>query len=51
MVEWRPRLGKYNVGRPAARWIDNLRKVVGSGWTQAAQNRKGWRSLEEAFVQ
>ncbi|CAH0731533.1 unnamed protein product, partial [Brenthis ino] len=41
VLEWRPRLGQRSVGRPAARWTDDLRKVAGSGWMQAAQDRDG----------
>lgn len=51
MLKWRPRLGKRGVGRPAARWIDHLKKLADSGWMQTAQNWDGWRSLGEAFVQ
>lgn len=51
VLEWRPRMGKRSVGRPAARWVDDLRKVAGSGWMRAAQDRDGWRSLGEAYVQ
>ncbi|CAH0698421.1 unnamed protein product [Spodoptera exigua] len=27
-LEWRPRLGKHSVGRPPARWTDDIRRVV-----------------------
>lgn len=28
VLEWRPRTGKRSVGRPAARWSDDLRKAA-----------------------
>jgi hypothetical protein len=28
VLEWRPRLGKRSVGRPQARWSDDLRRTV-----------------------
>jgi hypothetical protein len=37
VLEWRPRLGKRSVGRPQARWSDDL--------------RRRWRELGEAYVQ
>ncbi|CAH0699542.1 unnamed protein product [Spodoptera exigua] len=32
VLEWRPRLGKRSVGRPPARWTDDIRRVAGSEW-------------------
>lgn len=29
VLEWRPRARRYSVGRPAARWADDLEKVAG----------------------
>jgi hypothetical protein len=29
VLEWRPRLGKRSVGRPQARWSDDLRRTAG----------------------
>jgi hypothetical protein len=29
ILEWRPHLGKRSVGRPQARWIDDLRRTGG----------------------
>ena len=40
VLEWRPRTGKRSVGRPPARWSDDLRKVGGSGWTGKAVDRQ-----------
>ncbi|CAH2217273.1 jg21882 [Pararge aegeria aegeria] len=39
MLEWRTRIGKRSVGRPATRWTDDIRRVAGSRWRQAAQDR------------
>ena len=50
VLDWRPRLGKRSVGRPAARWADDLKKVAGNGWMREAQDRNGWRSMREAYV-
>ncbi|XP_047543296.1 uncharacterized protein LOC125075632 [Vanessa atalanta] len=30
VLEWRPRIGKRSVGRPPARWTDDLMKVAGT---------------------
>ncbi|XP_028175804.1 uncharacterized protein LOC114364024 [Ostrinia furnacalis] len=51
VLEWRPRAGRRSVGRPPTRWTDDLVKVAGSTWMQAAQDRSLWKSLGEAFVQ
>jgi hypothetical protein len=34
VLEWRQRLGKRSVGRPQARWSDDLRKTAGRSWMQ-----------------
>ncbi|CAB3240548.1 unnamed protein product [Arctia plantaginis] len=51
VLEWRPRLGKRSVGRPQARWSDDLRKMAGRSWMREAQNRSKWRAMGEAYVQ
>ncbi|KAG6461226.1 hypothetical protein O3G_MSEX012494 [Manduca sexta] len=51
VLEWRPRLGKRSVGRPPARWSDDLRKVAGKNWMRQAEDRVKWRILKEAYVQ
>lgn len=51
VLEWRPRTGRRSVGRPPTRWTDDLVKVAGSQWMQAAQDRSSWRSLGEAYTQ
>jgi hypothetical protein len=50
VLEWRPRLGKRSVGRPPARWDDDLR-TAGRCWMCQAEDRALWRSLGEAYVQ
>ncbi|CAB3231006.1 unnamed protein product [Arctia plantaginis] len=51
VLQWRPRTGKRSVGRPPTRWTDDLVKVAGNRWMQAAINRPRWKSLGEAYVQ
>jgi hypothetical protein len=41
VLELRPRLGKRSVGRPQARWSDDLRKTAGSSWMRVAEDRAG----------
>ncbi|CAH2259111.1 jg9970 [Pararge aegeria aegeria] len=48
MLEWRPRTGKRIVGRPPTRWTDDIKRVAGSRWKQAAQDRG---SLQKTYVQ
>ncbi|CAH2243696.1 jg8756 [Pararge aegeria aegeria] len=51
VLEWQPRTGKRSVGRPPTRWIDDIKRVAGSRWIQAAQNRGTWNSLQKTYVQ
>jgi hypothetical protein len=51
VLEWRPRLGKRCVGRPQARWSDDLRKTAGRSWIRIAEDRAKWREVGEACVQ
>ena len=51
VLEWRPRTGRRSVGRPPARWTDDLKAAAGSGWMRKAEDRVWWRALEEAYVQ
>ncbi|CAH2236891.1 jg20300 [Pararge aegeria aegeria] len=50
-LEWQPRTCKHSVGRPPMRWTDDIRRVAGSRWIQAAQNRGIWNCLQKTFVQ
>ncbi|CAH2218023.1 jg24234 [Pararge aegeria aegeria] len=51
VLEWLPRTGKRSVGRTPTRWTDDIRRVAGSRWIQAAQNRGIWNSLQKTYVQ
>nr|ADI61818.1 endonuclease-reverse transcriptase [Bombyx mori] len=51
VLEWRPRSGRRNVGRPLARWCDDLRTVAGKKWMRRAADRAQWCGLGEAYVQ
>ncbi|CAH2226444.1 jg17684 [Pararge aegeria aegeria] len=51
MLEWRPRTSKRSVGRPPTRWIDDIRRVAGSRWRQAAQDCGFWNSVKKTYVQ
>jgi hypothetical protein len=39
VLEWRPRLGKSSVGRPQARWSDDLRRKAGGSCMRVAEDR------------
>jgi hypothetical protein len=39
VLEWRPRLGKRSVGRPQARWSDDLRRTASRCWMRVADDR------------
>ncbi len=51
VLEWIPLLGKRSVGRPPARWTDDLRRVAGVGWMRKAEDRDIWRRMGETYVQ
>ena len=51
VLEWRPRDSRRSVGRPQARWSDDIRKIAGTGWMQQAQDRERWQTMGEAYVQ
>ncbi|KAG7308870.1 hypothetical protein JYU34_006132 [Plutella xylostella] len=51
VTEWWPRDGRRAVGRPPARWSDDICKVAGKQWIRAAQDRKNWRTNKEAYTQ
>lgn len=51
ILEWRPRSEAFrNRGRPPTRWTDDLKRVS-TNWMQAAQDRRQWKLLREAYVQ
>ncbi|CAH2240991.1 jg19743 [Pararge aegeria aegeria] len=51
VLDWQPRTGKRSVSRPPTRWTDDIKRVAGSRWIQAAQNRGIWNSLQKTYVQ
>lgn len=51
LMEWRPRETKRSIGRPQARWRDDIQRHAGKNWMKTAQDRSTWKSLEEAYVQ
>uniref|UniRef100_A0A914UTX3 Endonuclease-reverse transcriptase n=1 Tax=Plectus sambesii TaxID=2011161 RepID=A0A914UTX3_9BILA len=50
LTEWRPRIGKRDVGRPRRRWQDVISKTAGVQWMQAAHCDKQWSRIGEAFI-
>jgi hypothetical protein len=48
--EWRPHLGTCSVGRPQAKWSDDLRRTAGRTWMRVAEDRARWREVGEAYV-
>jgi hypothetical protein len=51
VLEPRPRLGKRSVGRPQARWSDDLRRTADRSWMRVAEDRVKWREVKEAYGQ
>jgi hypothetical protein len=51
LLEWRPRLGKRSLGRPQARWSDDLRRTAGRSWMRVAEDRARWREIGEVYDQ
>ncbi|CAH2235672.1 jg18043 [Pararge aegeria aegeria] len=49
LLEWQRR--KRSVGRPSTRWTGDIKRVAGSRWIQAAQNRGVCNSLQKTYVQ
>jgi hypothetical protein len=39
VLDWKPRLGKHSLGRPQARWSDNLRRIASRSWMRVAEDR------------
>ncbi|CAH2232087.1 jg4761 [Pararge aegeria aegeria] len=46
-----PATDTRSVGRPRTRWTDDIRRVAGSRWRQAVQDRVFWNSLQKTYVQ
>ena len=51
VTEWRPSNGKRSVGRPAARWADDIVAIAGVTWMRLAQDRGAWHKQREAYTQ
>ncbi|CAH2236485.1 jg21245 [Pararge aegeria aegeria] len=51
VLECQPHTGKRSVGRPPMRWTDDIKRLAGSRWIQAAQNRGIWNSLQKTYIQ
>jgi hypothetical protein len=51
VLEWRPRLDKCSVGRPQARWSDDLRRTAGRSWMRVAEDRMRWREVGDVYIQ
>ncbi|CAH2242587.1 jg14123 [Pararge aegeria aegeria] len=51
ILDWQPRTGHRSIGRPPARWRDDIVKAVGKNWMQLTSNRPRWRANEKALVQ
>ncbi|CAH2269528.1 jg19076 [Pararge aegeria aegeria] len=49
VLEWQTRTGKRSVGRPPTRWTDDIKRVAGSRWIQAAQNGGVWNALQKTM--
>jgi hypothetical protein len=41
----------FSVGRPQARWSDDLRRMTGRSWMLVAEDRARRREIGEAYVQ
>ncbi|GBP12471.1 hypothetical protein EVAR_75874_1 [Eumeta japonica] len=49
-TSWRGPDGKRSIGRPYARWSDDIKGVAGN-WLEEGNNREKWAEMEEAFTQ
>lgn len=51
ILEWRPLIdAQRSRGRPPTRWSDDIKRLE-TNWISAAQDRRGWINLREAYVQ
>ena len=41
MTEWSPNTGKRTVGRPVARWTNDIVAMVGISWIRLEQTKRG----------
>jgi hypothetical protein len=49
MLYWRP-CGGRDRGRPRTRWADEIVRLAGDGWAQAATDQTLWKLLEDGFA-
>ncbi len=50
ITEWVPYDRKRKKGRPAIRWLDEIREIGGPQWTIRAQNRADWKWVMETHA-
>ena len=53
MLDWIPKGGSRRVGRPLARWEDNIEDFMrtrGGSCRRVAKDRKAWSALEDEYV-
>ncbi|CAH2207571.1 jg12303 [Pararge aegeria aegeria] len=50
LLEWQPRTGKRSVVRPPTRWTDDIKRIAGSRWIQADQNRGVRNALQKTSI-
>ena len=54
LLDWTPRIGRKNKGRPRVQWEDDIRKFWAkeprSIWRRESNNRTKWRAHAEAFA-
>ena len=54
LLDWTPRIGRKNKGRPRVQWEDDIRKFCAkeprSIWRRESNNRTKWRAHAEAFA-
>ena len=54
LLDWTPRIGRKNKGRPRVQWEDDIRKFWAkeprSIWRSESNNRTKWRAHAEAFA-
>ena len=51
ITQWRPRTTSRGLGRPKARWSDDIVTVIGKQWIRETACRAEWIELGEAYVQ
>ncbi|GFO17824.1 endonuclease-reverse transcriptase [Plakobranchus ocellatus] len=49
-IEWQPRSGRRDRGRPEVRWMDDIRKAAGPQWQRKAQDRRKGMTSAEGYI-